>query len=367
MRENFISKYSLPNQDKTHTKGMRKIFIQKLERKEQVCTDYESFNNLRIVEKLTRNWRIKENDIYLYQDTSLKNKFKFGNNFIGSFLSAYNLHGDILLNPDDIWLMISLYFSKYVDSNAQILRNKFVNHKGQKKLTVIEYTDSVGKSIQMEKQWDNFFNQIIEQIKNNTLPGVIDELKCDFSTTTPTHKLISTAIIMNSFERYFKYQRMIMECGIANVYFSGTRSDWIKVLDKTINLKKYDVDGKLVNYIDNLIVILNEFVKTWDNKPDINFWNRIMTTEERRIGSGYQKQIFIEGWILHFYGIYDRVDLDYVPSYSIKVPIELVNQLTRQTKDLELYADWVSISKVDNFTYKPDIGVCIVPKVNHPS
>jgi len=34
--------------------------------------------------------------------------------------------------------MISFYISKYIDSNAQKLRNKLVKHEGNKKLTIKE-------------------------------------------------------------------------------------------------------------------------------------------------------------------------------------------------------------------------------------
>jgi hypothetical protein len=53
-------------------------------------------------------------------------------NFFNAFYVPYNQHGDIFLVPDDIWLMISLYLSKYIDSNAEKLRNHFVTHDGQK-------------------------------------------------------------------------------------------------------------------------------------------------------------------------------------------------------------------------------------------
>ena len=53
-------------------------------------------------------------------------------NFFNAFHYPYNAHGDILLVPDDIWLMISLYLAKYIDANAEKLRNQFVKHEGQK-------------------------------------------------------------------------------------------------------------------------------------------------------------------------------------------------------------------------------------------
>ena len=60
-----------------------------------------------------------------------------------SFLTSYNFHGDVLLVPDDIWLAISFYFSEYVNENAEKLRNKFVKHDGKKKLSVVEFANSV--------------------------------------------------------------------------------------------------------------------------------------------------------------------------------------------------------------------------------
>ena len=109
---------------------------------------------------------------------------------------------------------------------------------------------------------------------------------------------------MSSFKKYFTYGRMILGCGINNVYFDGTREDWVKLEKKLKYLDRYDIDGELSKYIKNVGVILNKFLDTFGNKPDINWWNTIMTTEERRVGSGNQKDTYIEGWILHFYGIY---------------------------------------------------------------
>ena len=54
--------------------------------------------------------------------------------------------------------------------------------------------------------------------------------------------------------------------------------------------------------------------------------------------------------------------MEEIPSFGITVPIELVNEWTHTTKNLELLADWVSVSKVNETTYKPDIGLCILLK-----
>lgn len=41
-----------------------------------------------------------------------------------------------------------------------------------------------------------------------------------------------------------------MGCGINNIYFDGTREDWVKVLEKLRYLVGYDVDGRLKEYVE---------------------------------------------------------------------------------------------------------------------
>lgn len=74
-------------------------------------------------------------------------------------------HGDIMVKPDDLWLVIMLWFTKYVDDNAEELRTAFVSHQGKKKLTVI--TRSMDES-----DWTEFFEGIILSIRKNTNEGV---------------------------------------------------------------------------------------------------------------------------------------------------------------------------------------------------
>lgn len=70
-----------------------------------------------------------------------------------------------------------------------------------------------------------------------------------------------------------------------------------------------------------------------------------MTSEERRVGSGLRSETFVEGWILHFYGIYSSIEAGKIPTTEISVPISLVNKVTKKDKKLELRANWVSVSK----------------------
>ena len=362
------------NKSKTFVKPvLKKINIQNLHRKKQVeLTKINTNDKIAKINKKIKFDKLEKNpkEIYYYEDTSIDKNNNIcidTNGFLGSFLSTYNSHGDIMLVPDDIWIQISLFFLKYInsDGNAEKLRNKLVKHKDKIDLVVFEKASSISESVQMEYDWDYFFPEIIKQIESNTLDGIVKGFQSDFTTTTDLYKIISTAIIMNSFKEYFNYFRVICLCGINNVYFSGTKEDWEKILDKLNFLSNFDSgDNILIEYISKIKIIIGKFIDTFDNNVDVYFWNRIMTlSEEQRASSGGKVKItWIDGWILHFFGIYKKTDICKIPTYTISVPIKLIKNMAGTEKDLILGGGWRGISKIDKYTYKPDIGLSIINK-----
>jgi hypothetical protein len=57
-------------------------------------------------------------------------------------LTAYNNHGDVKITPDDVWIVIMLFFSKYVNEHSEELRYVFVSHQGKKKLVVTTWNET---------------------------------------------------------------------------------------------------------------------------------------------------------------------------------------------------------------------------------
>ena len=111
-------------------------------------------------------------------------------------------------------------------------------------------------------------------------------------------------------------------CGINDIYFKGSLGDWHKLQKKLNELHKYDVDGDLIKYIEALNNILDNFIMTYQGQVDVNWWNQMMVPHYP--GSGADK---IDGWILHFFGIYKKIDFEQIPQTLIEVPIKLINEL----------------------------------------
>jgi hypothetical protein len=353
-------------------KSAKKVHIQKLDAKTQPVTNTKSNIHL---QKLTglrpksqyNNTKYFDPDrVYgQYTNGEAVSGVYMSNYFIGAYLYAYNNHHDIVLSVNDLWAIITMMLSRYINENAEALRTKFVTHTGQKELTVVEYTGCVEQSLAMEKQWDYFFVQILEQIKTNTNPDVVKDIDNDFSVSTPFYKLYSTVTIMDSFKKYFTYGRMVMDCGIPNAYLEGTRDDWTKLLEKINNLQKYAVDSsnpedKLVKYVAKLSSVIQKCIDTYDGNVNVSFWNNIMTTETRRIGSGGQTQTYLWGWITYFIMEYGRVEFEDVKSYKTEVSVKLVNQLTNTTKMLTLYASFTGVQYDEKYyAYRPQLAICL--------
>lgn len=285
-----------------------------------------------------------------YKNTDI-NYPSFDGSLFGAFIQAYNNHEDITLVPDDVWITVLFQFSKYVNDNAEKMRNMFVSHEGKKELNVVTEKDLE------ESQWEEFFELMIEEIKKNTKENIVNEMQSDFSTTGLVEKMISVATIMDSFKQFFDYGRIIPCCGIKNVRFAGTLEDWQSVLSRLQFLKKYDVDGKWRGYVTNLEPVIKQFIDTYNGKVDVLFWDKVMNLRSGSLGSG--STTYVSGWILAFYGQSGEVDIgDLNNEYTVDVPVKLDNRLTGVVKTVRLRATFAGLNKTDG-SYRPQMSMIV--------
>jgi hypothetical protein len=50
-------------------------------------------------------------------------------------------------------------------------------------------------------------------------------------------------MIMNAYQKYYDYTRMICICGIQNMHMGGELEDWEKLPKKLAFLRQFDVNG----------------------------------------------------------------------------------------------------------------------------
>jgi hypothetical protein len=216
---------------------------------------------------------------------------------------------------------------------------------------------------------------MLHQIVQHTQPGAVADLQDRFSTTTDFDQVLSTATIMDTFKHYFKYERVILSCGIAAVHMTGTSEDWHGMLPRVDALTKYDAgDGALIRYVAHVRVIVQQFASTFDGRVDVNWWNSVCahSSEKRQEGSfGFERSVtYLNGWITHLYGVYRRIEFDDFLSMEVpamEVDIQMHNQWTGATKEMKMTGGGAYVECIDGKIYRPGYALMVYYNNHTPS
>ena len=185
-----------------------------------------------ISEKTGAKMYTRENEpleiLHYTLDTNEEEIFNHGkSSLIQGLILAYKNHYPITITPDMIWILILQGFSRFMEEYAEQMREKFVNFEGQKDLKVerLQYSPySATKEV-----WDGIMKEFVEKIGKNVGQETIDNLECNFSTTSPAALVTSQVSIMSAMKQYFTYRVLMGGCGISNITLEGSIQDWEKI------------------------------------------------------------------------------------------------------------------------------------------
>jgi len=244
-------------------------------------------------------------------------------NLIGTFLAAYNNHRTLVLSPDQLWYMVGLLFSDYLEKNAEKMRDLFVSHEGKKQLVVMDRLDTT------EANWNHFFEDVASVIHENVKTdeqgqSVVHLLQNNFSTTDLTFLRLSNALIMDGMKHYFEFGRCMCLCGLPAVEFMGAVEDYQLIVTKIDALKAYSKDEDFTLKLDKFRQIITKFVETMQGKVDLFWWESMMDVYRQRVGSGGDYNEYVTGWILHLFGKEGMVMTDKIKTKDINVDIKVV-------------------------------------------
>ncbi len=281
--------------------------------------------------------------------------------FFNGMYQAYADHRAFVLSPDMIWLLISQGFARHVNANSENLRHHFIDSSG--KLSLIISSSKITLE-NPDSPWEEIFPEFKNQIALYTGTDLMELLSANFSTTTPTTRIASEITIMEAMEPYFEFIVIYVICGIPEITLQGTTEDWQKVLDKTKQLAKYDLNW----WISELEPLLAQFIAASNGEVDKIFWQNMFKYHSQK---KYGAPNIIDGWIVKFFP-YDkngkRNDLKQVkgretlPEEIVKVDLKHINEQQEETM-LELWAGFVGLEQnKDNYALTPKIGWMIRKK-----
>ena len=208
--------------------------------------------------------------------------------FISATHYAYAHHIPLRISPDMIWLLICQGFARHVDMNSEELRHHFVDFDGKKVLCVKKDFFIKGSE---DNDWLSVFPEFTKQIEEYTGETLLDNVVLEFSTTSVVEKAAFEVTLMDAMSSYFIY-KVLTRCGIPSIILEGTTEDWVKLLNKTIELSQYD----LAWWTKDLIPHLEKFILSSQGNTPSGFWEGIYKSE--LLGSGSPK---ISGWIVDFF------------------------------------------------------------------
>ncbi|KAL5322891.1 hypothetical protein ACEPPN_010870 [Leptodophora sp. 'Broadleaf-Isolate-01'] len=217
------------------------------------------------------------------------------NGFIDAAFRAYNQHHHLEIRPDDIWITILTQLNVYINAHAEELRDMFVEHQGQKKLTIQVQKGGVSDSL-WGIYWGQLSYQMTQKIADNVKdPSLRDWILPDFSTTTKDDLVVASIIMMATMQKYFSYEAYCL-CGLPSVTLLGQKEDWEKLAVKAERLASFGKEPEI--FCSLLKPILARFVRSFD-EPDSteikDFWQKIVQPD-----SGGSGPPTLDGWITAF-------------------------------------------------------------------
>ena len=328
-----------------------------IERKERIAECLPHLHPDELVEKLIPG--------KVFRSSIDKDLLYFGSYpFYNCFINAFANHYPLRFSPDIIYLAILQGFARHVDANAEKLRKKFVNFQGRKLLTVLRIAPSV-ESLTTE-DFNSIFSEFTTQIGQNIGQELVDKLSPDFTTTTKIEYTTCLLTLMTALKKYFKYKLAVAGCGVPYVVLEGTVDDWIKLKEKVMLLKEYDLEW----WIERLEPILDEFIAAKKGNLHIPFWRKMIRIRYGDDEDAYAEDVY-DGWFINFFPYNKDGERSYffpipieqeMPKELLNCPfeIEFLSDTEHKKYDLNIISGFVGASQDPaTLELKPEIGWAI--------
>ena len=303
----------------------------------------------------------KEDSIFNEKKTSL----------IQGLVLAYKNHYPITITPDMLWILILQGFSRFMEKYENKVREKFVNFDGKKDLIVER--NNLTPYTATKEDWDGIMKEFVEKIGIHVGQETIDNLECNFSTTTQVAQVTSQVSIMSAMKQYFTYTVQMMGCGISTISLEGSIQDWEKIKKKLEFLAKKGLEWytkHLIPIIDKIIESKNYYNYNGQLSDElIEFWKGMIRLKGR--GGMYEPHM-INGWIVKFIPnlsgkdpmVYEEIRETEVPDQIICCPMELIWLLPMRKKieySCSLFSGFYGmVQDKETFNVRPVIGYAIV-------
>merc|ERR1712107_965196 len=148
--------------------------------------------------------------------------------FIAAIITAWSEHLPLVLKPEHIWLLILQGIRSQVDADPEGLRDRFVEFRGKKTLTVVrnEFVKGSGTN-----DWGGAIDDFGELLDKHVRPEPRAVFGVQFSTGTCSDSLCARLTAMAMCKHFFDY-RCMTKCGFPTVTLLGGLEEWQQLRQK---------------------------------------------------------------------------------------------------------------------------------------
>lgn len=327
-------------------------------------TFYTISDGEQIIQSLLRDKELPYSSVVKSSFASDKLCYFGYDTFFKGMVKAFADHRPVTLTPDAIWLLICQGLAHHVNDNPEQMRPLLVSHEGKMDLVVRSDLPLTNPDV----SWEALLSDFTDEIGTYTKDGVAELITASFSTTGVNERMASQITLMESVKSYFEYIVIYMSCGIPDITLTGTPADWKSILERTRKLEKYGLKW----WTDQLIPILEEFVRASEGHPDTGFWMNIVKTkrpeEVRGGGCSPDTPTEFDGWFLKFLPFDEdgrtpeHVNIlhKFAPE-MVKVPFRYIELndatgLVERDEPMEMWAGLVGMEQDARYGLTPKIG-----------
>ncbi len=293
---------------------------------------------------------------------------------------AFKAHYPLTLSPDMLWLTILQGVAEHVNSQAESLRHRLVQHES--KIELVVPTNLTGLPAN-DPQVEALISDFLRRLRVHLVPGKQFLLEPEFSTTTSVARVARGVAFMEIVKPYFDYVFSCI-CGIPSITLQGTSEDWAKVHLGVQSLHESDLD--LTWWTAALLPLTDQFVRASRGDVVRCHWGNLIKITERY---GVED---LNGWLLKFipyvhptkgssmmtrnpvvgFDDYESPDgkaqpfritgcfSDQLPSGLSRCPVTILNRATGDHSALEFVAGYVGVAQdLSDLALKPVLGWAI--------
>jgi hypothetical protein len=148
-------------------------------------------------------------------------------------------------------------------------------------------------------------------------------------------------------------------------FSAGTLNDWQLLYTKAQQLQAFN-NGTFQTYINDVLLIFDEFIKTYQGNVNHNFWIKVcdINRDTSFIYGGGGSGKVITGWVLQLFGLKadDVCDPADIKLSNIRVPVQLEDEETGKLTQCYIVGGFHGIYSTEN-RHKPVMSLSVIQEI----